>query len=460
MAGTGANIEGQRTTADSITEDLFARSIYPDIWNPEEKAGAWNNTGAAIPAILNGLKKKRSVKNYRHEQYDDSYPQPYMTINNGNLTGNTLTLTVDDATPILDHDAKSTSGGGVVLHNPRTRENMLCTATNLSGGTATVLQVIRNYGDTIGDKPTGTTNADQAETHGVLLVDGDYLLIGASSFPEGSKAPNPMYTRSVGSYNYTEIIRVSCKMTHREMATAREIGGKSQAYQRKKKAEEWKIAFGKQLYFGNRSTRTDASTSTTYTQMGGIFEHMNSGNNLDISGVGYNSGTLTERVMDEWAEMTFENGSDLRYVPCSLRFINGVGSFVRNVTRVDDNKTSFGTKMKEWTSPMGGTFRFVAEPKVFGALWTPAQGSDTGGGATRGTALALDLELLEIVYFDKYDVRFYPDIEHDDHPLAVKDEWLGDVGLCMRGYGLDNTSRTTAGPQRSPHTKLLGFSQY
>ena len=429
-----AFVTGQRTTGN-VNTNLHVREVYPDIWNPE----SWNNSRAAMTALMVGMNKKRSVKNFKAEFIEDTYLPPFAKINAGAGYNTTdTTFTVDSGHGISDHDTND-GGGGTVVWNPRTGEAMLVTAT-----TATTLVVIRNYGSTIS---TGGKVAAGVEGTGLALLDDDYLVIAGSSYPEGINAPTAISTQGEISYNYTEYFRMTGQITRRQ-SQIEQYGGNDLTYQQKKLGEQFKIRLNQTFWKGNRGTRTDATSGTIYTTTGGVFEHL-CANALDISGVAYNSGTMTEKVLDEWGEKLQENGSDTRHVFSSHKFINGVGSLRRNLVRVDDKGTSFGTEMKEWMTASGLRFLFVAEPKVFNAGWSYT-----------GTAVALDMSLLEYIYFKNDDVKMFEDIRTDNRPDSTKFEWAGDCGLIMKGYGLDHSNRNTSGSQRSPHGSLTGFSKY
>lgn len=461
MATHGTRTTETEGTYGSVSWQARAiPSVHPDIWNPE----TWNNSAAAMTALITNLNKKISVPNWQFFFYEDTYVQPFAQINSttaGALSATATGLTVDDNTMFVDHNADSNAGGATVVHNPRTGENMLVTATNYA--TTTGITVVRNYGDTIttGGKIIGDAGGGNSgqETYGVALLNNDYLVLGAAVYPDGSQAPAAVSTVAGRSHNYTQIMRVAYDLTMRDAETD-QYGGRDLPYQRKKAGEEIKIAINRAFWFGNRrAAATDGTMTSNYiTFTGGVFEHLSS-NELDIAGTGYGSGTLTEKVLDEWTEMLSDNpGSGLRHVFCGTRFINAVGSLKRNITRVDDKGTSFGTIMREWTAPSGLTIRLVAEPKVFNAQWSPT--TPTIAGANRGTAVALDLSLLNYCYFKSYDVKMYDNILTDNHPLRHKGEWMCDVGLMMRGYGLDHTNRATTGTQRSPHGRLVGFKTY
>lgn len=423
-------VSGARTTLN-VNTTTHPLSVYPNIWNPEK----WKKSNRLAPLVtlMANLGKKESVGNYKYQEIEDVYRPREGTAAS---TENTTATTFDVDSAFADYVHPTTIGGATAIMNVTTEERMLVT-----GVSTDTLTVIRNYGDTVGNKPGG-----KAEGTGVAITTGDKLIRLADTYPEGTVAPASLTTQKEFSYNYVSLFKRAVQMTGSQ-SNMDSYGGKDLPYQRKKMGEEIKQDMEFDFWMSNRGTRTDATSSTRYSTTGGVFQHLQ-GNELDISGAAYSSGTLTAKVLDEWGEKLYQNGSGVRYVFTSFKFINAVGSLKRGITRVDDKGESFGTMMAKWTIPIGGEIIFVCSPNIFAS------------GELDGYAVALDPDLLDYVYLGQRDIKLYLDILKDNNYDGVKDEWRGECGLRMRGFGLDHSLAASSGRQRSVHGLLKGFSSY
>lgn len=414
-------IAGQRTT-QGVNQILQARRVEDfadEIWNPE---AGFKNQESALAALLNNLKQKREVKNPKFQILEDVYRPRESTISGAHL-GNATTVNV--TTPFGSY-----CRAGTLLYVPSTGElirvGAVASATQFTGCT-------RNFGN-LGayGKPTGTVGGTTAEGDGVALSGGETVLRVVDNFAEGTSAPDAITIQTEASYNLTEIVKTTVDLSDTLMQSEL-YGEPDEPYQIKKKGIEHTIDINRSLWLGRRSIITTGAGAERKTA--GALQYLQ-GNNMTIS-----DHIVTLKVFDEFAEMVFENGSDVRYLFGSMRFASALDALPRPFIKVDDKATSFGTDMREIKTNKG-TFLFVLEKKVF-------------YGDLIGKVPCLDLAQVKYAYMRGRDTKFYrsiKDINHDGYD-GRKHLWQTEFGLDMSGFGLDHSQAAagTTSPLRSVH---------
>lgn len=416
---------------------LSARKVsdFADgICNPEMGALGKANNEAALFVLLSKINKKREVKNSRYDELEDTF----------NVREITLSTTVTNTGTSIDYGTANYGYWlmvGSVLFVPSTSERMLVTAT--SAGSSTV---IRNLGAAI----IGTSCTGYTEAYGITIeAASDVVWIINETFAEGTSAPNMISTQTQNSYNYTQIEKTVVEVTGTLKETDLYGEANDEKYQIVKKGIEHKLKINRALWTGVRSVRQDSTSGTARRTTGGMLQHIR-GNVVDYSGGAW-GGTMTTKVIHDFIEKTFENGSGDKTLFTSMFMAHAFDELLMNKLQVGEGASKLGLSCKELITS-NGRLTIVVEKKIF-------------YGDLKGYGVCLDMPFIRYAYLRNRDTKFYQNIKdmyHDGYD-GNKHAWQTEFGLDVMGYGLDFDSTTaisTTSPFRSVHGLLKGISSY
>jgi len=422
-------VAGERTTlyTGAVLPARIKIDMADEIINVE---AGYNNEEAPFFTLSQNINKKRIVHNPKYNCLEDTY----------NVRQGTARDSVGyNSTTIAISTIGSWVMAGSLLYAPLTGEVILAGAVS----TTHLTSCVRNVGGSI------SALTGQAEGSGAALASLAVLVHIGDTFPEGTTAPSAITTQTEESYNFTSIEKTTVDLSDTLMNTDLHGESNDEAYQLKKKAIEHKFKIERQLFMSNRSIRQDGTSGTARRTTAGVLQHIK-GNVLDISGAAY-GGILTAKVLDEFIEKAFMNGSSTKYLFCGMKFASACDAMMRNHYRqVDSKKTAFGTIMKEY-STSNGTLRIVVAKKLFEYEAT-----------IRGTAVCVDMPYVRYCALQNRDTQLRKGIkdENNDGYDGRKSEYLTEFGLDMRGWGLDNSNAASTGDFRGVHGKITGFTGY
>ena len=422
-------IIGQRGTGN-ITSDQPIRDVYSKIDIIQLMGDRMNE--APLTVLLDQLHKSREVKNFKYECFEeDIRARSGIVSGSHDITTTTLTLTTGTQLYLQIRP-------GTLLYVPSTGERLLVTAVQPAAHTATV---IRNVEGADGGFASGTEGRAA-----VAIASGAEIKLAGDASAQGTSFPDAISTNPSSSYNLTQVFKHTAELSGTLQNT--DLYGEPNTLEHRTRLAliDHKVEIENAFWFGVRSTRTDPVTGKPMNFTGGILEHIQS--NLDL----ITDGLINMKVLDGFMELLAENKpGGLFYLFGGLRFSSCLDAIPRYAVRVDDKATSFGTNMKEVTTNKG-TFRFVLNTKVF-------------CGDLAATCVALDMDKVEKAHLQNRDTTLYPrvrnvEVHGDDYTVNLVQS---EVGLFMRGYGLDNPLAATTGAARSTHgilytTDSSGFS--
>ena len=264
---------------------------------------------------------------------------------------------------------------GMVLHNPRTRENML--VTSVPGGTTTVV-VTRAFG----------------RVAAAALNAGDTLMQVGTAFAEGSTRPAARQLATTYVANYTQIFRNAWGLTDTARASMSEMGYSNVAESRKDCSLFHSTDIESAILYGQPKMDTSGSQPLHATQ--GVIDAMEQyapGNTTTAAA------TTTYDQLVAMLEPCFAYSTDMSNPKeralfgdaKAVKVLNDIGRASGQVY-INQAETSFGmnfTKFKFYK----GTINIIEHPLM------------NGLGATNGNALIMDMAALKLAYLDGRDTK-------------------------------------------------------
>lgn len=268
------------------------------------------------------IKGKRKAFNYKYEWLEKDQ-KPRALVVNGAHSDVVTTVAVDAGSRVVARD---------VLLNTRTREILLVT-----GVSSNDLTVVRGIGGS-----------------GIVIADGDTLLLIGSSYADGAASGTPVSITEFSKYNYTQIFRTPFAFTGRDLETEL-FGGNDKMTETKWQAIEHKRSIEYALYFGKRAIIAAAGGVHQATFTGGLDQAIQS-NAWDVTGT-----TLNTRVFNEFLEEALrwgkggrlQGGSATKYLLCSAGWLTEINSWAENKLEYRILDKEIGFAAMEYKSPHG-----------------------------------------------------------------------------------------------------------
>lgn len=320
--------------------------------------------GSAPLFALSSQLGKSTAKSSTHGYFSKTMTFITTTSTSGDLVGAT-TLTVGSTTGMQ---------AGMVLHNVRTKENMLVTAVP-SGTTVTVTRAF------------GRVSA-------AALNAADKIIHVGTAFAENSNRPTSRQLETTYIPNYTQIFRNAWALSDTARASVSEMGYSNIAETRKDCAMFHSVDIEGAIIFGQPKMDTSGATPIHATQ--GVIDAMDQyapGNTNTASS------TTTFDQLVTLLEPAFQYSTDLsnakeRVAFCdakALKVLHGIGKLYGQV-EVMQSETSFGmqfTKFKFYK----GSINLIEHP-LFNGL-----------DSTAGRMLVMDMPALKLAYMDGRDTK-------------------------------------------------------
>jgi hypothetical protein len=328
------------------------------------------------------IKGKRKSFNYKFEWLEKDQ-KPRALVVNGAQTDTDATIEVDAGNKVVARD---------VLLNTRTREVLLVSSVSSND-----LTVVRGIGGS-----------------GVIMNDGDTLLLIGSSYADGAASGTPVSITEFSKYNYTQIFRTPFAFTGRDLETEL-FGGNDKMTETKWQAIEHKRSIEYAFYFGKRALIAAAGGVHQATFTGGLDQSIQS-NAWDVTGT-----TLNTRVFNEFLEEALkwgkggrlQGGSATKYLLCSAPWLTEINSWAENKLeyRVLDKEIGFAAM--EYKSPHG---RVMLLSSAILDEYHPDR------------AYLVDFNHVDYVYLRNRDTKLLSNREDNDID-GEKYEYFSDCGL-------------------------------
>jgi hypothetical protein len=278
----------------------------------------------------------------------------------------------DNETSIaLDSTAGMTVG--MVLHNTRTRENMLI--TTVSSPTAVVV-----------------TRAFGRVAAAATAVDDNFIQVG-TAFAEGSTRPSARQLATTYVSNYTQIFRNAWGLTDTARASLAEQGYSNIAESRKDCSMFHSVDIESAILFGQPKMDTTGSQPIHATQgiIDAIYQYASA--NINAAGATTTYDQLVALVEEAWTYSTDAANPKSRAAFGDATAIKVLHQIARlsGMIEIMQSETAFGmqfTKFKFYK----GEINFIEHP-LMNALSTTATGN----------LLVMDLPALKLAYMDGRD---------------------------------------------------------
>lgn len=263
---------------------------------------------------------------------------------------------------------------GMVLHNPRTRENMLVTAI-----------------------PAGTTTIDVTRAFGrvaaAAINAGDTLMQVGTAFAENSTRPTARQLATTYIPNFTQIFRNAWALSDTARASLSEMGYSNVAESRKDCAMFHSVDIESAIIWGQPKMDTTGAQPIHATQ--GVIDAMEQ---YAPGNVNTAAATTTFSQLVAMLEPAFQYSTDMSNAKTRVLFgdsqaikvINDIGRASGQVY-ITQNENSFGmnfTKFKFYK----GEVNIIEHPLM-------------NGLGLAGTALVMDMPALKLAYLDGRDTK-------------------------------------------------------
>mgnify|MGYP001572512823 FL=1 len=276
----------------------------------------------------------------------------------------------------------------MVLHNTRSRENVLVTDVN----TATLtLTVVRGYG----------------RIAAAAMNAADILLAIGTSFAEGSVRPAARGLSTVHVPNYTQIFRNAWGLTDTARASMAEAGYSNIAENRADNAMFHSADIEAALIWGQAKMDTISGSQPLHATQG-IRDAIAQYASANITQAG---ATTTMAQLETMLTPMFRYSTDMsnptqRVIFCdqvALKVFNQIGRLSGQVF-LNNEQTTFGMKFTSFVTFLG-TCTLVQHPLMNG-LGTGANNiGGTAPGTVSGTALVMDMPALKLAYLEGRDTK-------------------------------------------------------
>lgn len=350
----------------SLLSGIFNTSLNPAELNTRSFAGTilrlFPNGSAPLFALTSQAGKSKA-KSSTHGYFSKTMTFVKTTSTAGDLVGAT-TLTVGSTTGMTP---------GMVLHNTRTRENILV-VTVASGTTITVTRAF-------GRVAAAALNA------------ADNLIQVGTAFAEGSTRPAARQLATTYVPNYTQIFRNAWGLTDTARASLAEMGYSNIAESRKDCAMFHSVDIESAILFGQPKMDTSGTQPIHATQ--GIIDaiYQYASGNVNAAGATTTYDQLVGLVEEAWTYSTDAANPKSRtgFVDATaMKVIHQIARLSGMIEMVQ-SETSFGmqfTKMKFYK----GEINLIEHPLMNGIAT-----------AATGSMLVLDLPALKLAYMDGRD---------------------------------------------------------
>lgn len=351
----------------ALISGVFNTSLNPAELNARSFAGTilrlFPNGSAPLFALSSQVGKSRA-KSSTHGYFSKTMTFVRTTSTAGDLVGAT-TLTIGSNVGMVV---------GMVLHNVRTRENMLVTA--IPAGTTTVT-VTRAFG----------------RVAAAAINAADVLMQVGTAFAENSTRPTARQLATTYVPNYTQIFRNAWALSDTARASLAEMGYSNVAESRKDCAMFHSVDVEGAIVWGQPKMDTTGAQPVHATQ--GVIDAMEQyapGNTNTAAA------TTTFAQLVAMLEPAFQYSTDLSNAKSRVLFgdsqavkvINDIGRASGQVY-ITQNETSFGmnfTKFKFYK----GEVNIIEHPLM-------------NGLGLAGTALVMDMPALKLAYLDGRDTK-------------------------------------------------------
>jgi hypothetical protein len=262
---------------------------------------------------------------------------------------------------------------GMVLHNTRTRENMLVSSVT----NATQMVVVRAFG----------------RVAAAALNAADNIIQVGSAYAEGSNRPTAKQLATTYVANYTQIFRNAWGLTDTARASVAEMGYSNIAESRKDCAMFHSIDIESAILYGQPKMDTSGAQPLHATQ--GIIDaiYQYAPGNVNAAGGTTNYDQLIALVEEAWTYSTDAANPKMRMGlvdQTAMKVMHQIGR-LSGLVEIMQSETAFGmqfTKFKFYK----GEINLVEHPLMNG-LQT----------AATGNMLVLDLPALKLAYMDGRD---------------------------------------------------------
>ena len=262
---------------------------------------------------------------------------------------------------------------GMVLHNPRTQENVRVTAVV----NATDLTITRAFG--------------RVAAAAINLSDA-WIQVG-TAFEEGSNRPTARRMSTVYVANYTQIFRNAWALTDTARASVAEMGYSNIAESRQDCMSFHSVDIESALIWGQAKMDTTGATPIHSTQgiLDAIEQYAPANSNTAAATTSYSQlVTLVEPAFTSSANVGNPKGRVLVGDNTAIKVITDIGRKSGQV-QIMQNETQFGMKYTSF-SMYQGTLDLVIHPLL-------------NGLNREGMALILDMPAIKLAYMDGRDTK-------------------------------------------------------
>lgn len=429
------------------------------------------NGDAPLTGMLSQL-REQSVNDPQFFWFEKGLPVARATITAANTTTNALPTLGDD---ISANDANrnflirvTPEGGsagdtsifkpGHILYNEVGNENYLVLKKVTLSGTDCLL-VQRD----VGNKYDVTGSSSAPAVTGAAVGSGDTISIVGSGFPEGAPVGQAISYLAAKHYNYTQIHRTPLKLTRTAKMTRLRWDSTGPYMEAKREAlqihgTELERAF----FFSERSENTSAtnadspidvtSSATPNRTMRGLLNWLPTATTSSVSVhtnlTSYNSGVLTETIMDSFLEEVFRYGSSEKAAFVGSTALNVINQLVKNKSELQAVPTdqTYGRAVTRWLSPFGSLMLINHPLLSHNSVW-------------RKDLYVVDMDKLTYRYIT--DTTFLRNRQNpgDD---ASTDEFLTECSLeChFSGATPDSSDGLSSIAAPAAHGRLSGIASY
>jgi hypothetical protein len=351
----------------ALLSGIFNTNLNPAELNTRSFAGTILRlfpNGSAPLFALSSQSGKSKAKSSTHGYFSKTLTFVKTTSTSGDLSSAT-TLTIGSSAGMTV---------GMVLHNTRTRENMLVTAVPAGGVTVTVT---RAFGRVVAAAINAADNIIQIGT----------------AFAEGSTRPSARQLATTYVANYTQIFRNAWGLTDTARASLAEMGYSNITESRKDCSMFHSIDIESAILYGQPKMDTTGTQPIHATQgiLDAIYQYAPGNVNAASSTTTYDQ--LVALVEEAWTYSTDASNPKSRAGFCDATAMKVMHQIARLSAMVEvmQSETSFGmqfTKFKFYK----GEINLIEHPLMNG-LQT----------AATGNLLVMDLPALKLAYMDGRD---------------------------------------------------------
>lgn len=255
---------------------------------------------------------------------------------------------------------------------------------------------------------TLTVTRGVSGTTAAALNDNDELMVLGSAYGENKTSGEITSSNTSFTTNYTQIDREPFGNSRTEQGTKKYGIDNSYEHRKKKALIRFLRRWNGRMWLGQKSK----DTTNEYRTMGGILEGIDSGNVYDVNG------DLSRAEFEYWMRKyaLAYNGSK-KTLFCGSRLIERINSWAtdKNITQKEDNiLQKFGLAVRTYFTPWG-ELDLVYEPYF--------DETQQGDIPLNSYGVALDLNMINVVYFNNGVLQSKDDIQENDRD-GRKGEWL------------------------------------